>query len=68
MREKTNLLQKNIDTLTAKIVPTMSMSKIDQFMSKLRAISTSKSQLEEQNKSLREKNFNLQLKYDHIEI
>lgn len=46
----------------------MTMSKIDEFMSKLRALSTSKSQLEQQNKGLRQKNFNLQLKYDHIEI
>lgn len=31
-------------------------------------MSSSKSELEEQNKVLREKNFSLQLKYDHIEI
>lgn len=37
-------------------------------MAKLRQISSSKSLLEEQNKALREKCFNLQLKYDHIEI
>ena len=45
MREKTNLLQKSIDTLTAKILPTVTISKIDEFMSKLRQISTSKSLL-----------------------
>lgn len=53
MREKTNLMQKNIDSLTAKLLPTIESSKIDDFISKLRQISTAKSQLEEQNKSLR---------------
>ena len=45
MMEKSNLLQKKIDTLTSKILPTVSITKIDEFVSKLRAISNSKSQL-----------------------
>lgn len=68
MKEKTNLMQKTIDSLTGKILPTVTVTKIDEITNKLRQISSSKSQLEEQNKALREKNFNLQLKYDHIEI
>lgn len=68
MREKNNLMQREIDSLTSKIIPTITSSKIDEIISKLRQISLSKSQLEEQNKALREKNFNLQIKYDHIEV
>lgn len=67
MKEKSNLLQKNIDALTARILPTVTISKIDDFIMKLRQISTSKSQLEEQNKALREKNFSLQIRNDYIE-
>ena len=68
MREKNNLMQREIDSLTSKIIPTIISSKIDEIISKLRQISLYKSQLEEQNKALREKNFNLQIKYDHIEV
>lgn len=60
-------MQKNIDALAAKILPTVTLTKIDEFIIKLRSISNSKSQLEEQNKTLREKNFNLQLRNDYIE-
>ena len=67
MKEKSNLQQKNIDGLTARILPTVTITKIDEFILKLRTISNSKSQLEEQNKSLREKNFNLQIRNDYIE-
>lgn len=45
MREKTNLMQKTIDSLTGKILPTITISKIDDVVSKLRQISNSKSQL-----------------------
>jgi len=68
MREKTNLMQKSIDSLTSKILPTVTPTKIDEITNKLRQISSSKTQLEDQNKVLREKNFSLQLKHDHIEI
>ena len=67
MKEKSNLMQKNIDSLAAKILPTVTLTKIDEFIIKLRSISNSKSQLEEQNKALREKNFNLQIRNDYIE-
>lgn len=67
MMEKSNLLQKKIDTATSKILPTVSINKIDEFIGKLRLISNSKSQLEEQNKALKEKNFSLQLRNDYIE-
>lgn len=68
MKEKTNLMQKNIDSLTSRILPTVTVTKIDEFIVKLRQISNSKSQLEEQNKALREKNFSLQIRNDYIEI
>ena len=68
MKEKTNLMQKNIDALTSRILPTVTVTKIDEFIVKLRQISNSKSQLEEQNKALREKNFSLQIRNDYIEI
>ena len=40
---------------------------MDEFIIKLREISNSKSQLEEQNQALRDKNFSLQLRNDYVE-
>ena len=67
MNENMNLQQSKIDTLSSKILPTISSAKIEEFIIKLREISNSKSQLEEQNQALREKNFNLQLRNDYVE-
>ena len=66
MRENMNIQQSKIDDLSAKILPTISSAKIDEFIIKLREISNSKSQLEEQNQGLREKNFSLQMRNDYI--
>jgi hypothetical protein len=53
MREKTNLMQKTIDSLTGQALPMITLAKLDEMTNKLRQISNSKSQLEDQNKTLR---------------
>ena len=67
LKENSNIQQSKIDELSAKILPTISGAKMDEFIIKLREISNSKSQLEEQNQALRDKNFSLQLRNDYVE-
>jgi hypothetical protein len=45
MREKNNLMQRTIDGLTARVLPSVSSSKLDELTNKLRQISSFKSQL-----------------------
>ena len=45
MKEKYNLQQGKIDELSAKIFPTVSVNKIEEFIVRVREISNSKSQL-----------------------
>ena len=48
------------------IIPTITLDKMDEYINKLREITHSKSSLEQENKLLREKNFNLQIHNDYV--
>jgi hypothetical protein len=67
LQEKGQELQRTIDDLTDKILPTVSAQRIEEILLKIRDISTSKTELEKQNKEIRELNFNLQVRNDYIE-
>ena len=61
------MLQKQIDDLTNKILPTVSPHKIEEMLVKMREISTSKTELERQNREMRDINFKVQLRNDYLE-
>lgn len=67
MQEKNQLMQRNIDELNAKILPTINGNKIEEILTKIKEISSSKTELEKENKELRELNFNIQVRNDYIE-
>jgi hypothetical protein len=67
MQEKCQLMQRNIDELNGKILPTVNAKRIEEILLKIREISNSKSELEKENKDLRELNFNIQVRNDYIE-
>jgi hypothetical protein len=56
-----------IDDLSLKIIPAITIEKMQDYLIKLRDVSNSKSNLEEDNVRLREANFNLQARNDYVE-
>jgi hypothetical protein len=55
-----------IDDYALKIIPAITMEKMQDYLIKLRAISNSKSSLEEDNLKIRETNYNLQARNDYV--
>lgn len=53
MQEKNQLMQRSIDELNSKILPTVNAKRIEEILLKIREISNSKSELEKENKDLR---------------
>lgn len=49
------------------MLPTVNPSRVEEILIRVREVTSSKSQLEQENKELREKNFNLMLRNDYIE-
>lgn len=65
-QEKVKLLQQTIDTLQGQILPTLDPQKVQDILAKIRDISRSKSQLEQEHKELKELLFNLQVRNDYL--
>ena len=57
LREKSNMLQRTIDTLSSKVLPTITLEKVEELALRLREVANGKSELEQANKKLREDNF-----------
>lgn len=68
LREKSNMLQRTIDTLSSKVVPTITLEKVEELALRLREVANGKSELEQTNKKLREDNFEIQLRNDYLEL
>jgi hypothetical protein len=65
-QEKNKLLQHTIDQLHSQILPTLNPSKVQDILMKIRDISTGKSQLEKENREIRDLLFNLQVRNDYL--
>ena len=68
LREKSNMLQRTIDTLSSKVLPTITLEKVEELALRLREVANGKSELEQANKKLREDNFEIQLRNDYLEM
>lgn len=66
LREKSNMLQRTIDTLSSKVLPTITLEKVEELALRLREVANGKSELEQANKKLREDNFEIQLRNDYL--
>ena len=51
------MLQRTIDTLSSKVLPTITLEKVEELALRLREVANGKSELEQANKKLREDNF-----------
>lgn len=67
LQEKVKMMQQNIDSLQGQILPTLDPQKVQDILAKIREISKSKSQLEQQHKEIKELLFNLQVRNDYLE-
>lgn len=66
-QEKCKLQQLKIDDLSLKIIPAITIEKMQDYLIKLRDVTNTKTNLEEENSRLREINFNLQARNDYVE-
>ena len=62
------MLQRTIDTLSSKVLPTITLEKVEELALRLREVANGKSELEQANKKLREDNFEIQLRNDYLEM
>jgi hypothetical protein len=60
------MLQRTIDTLSSKVLPTITLEKVEELALRLREVANGKSELEQANKKLREDNFEIQLRNDYL--
>lgn len=62
------MLQRTIDTLSSKVLPTITLEKVEELALRLREVANGKSELEQANKKLREDNFEIQLRNDYLQM
>ena len=66
-REKLNVAERSLTDLKLKIVPTLSVAKIDEMGQKVREIAAMKTDLEAYNRRLRETIHEMGIKLDYLE-